>query len=53
MTKVIAILMFIKEVINDDDKMEKFKEIIYEVKELIYDIKDVINLFKKEDEQTV
>lgn len=53
MTKVIAILMFIKEVINDEDKMTKFKEIIYEVKELIYDIKDVVNLFKKDDEQAI
>lgn len=41
------ILTFIKEIIGNEEKMGKFKEIIKDVKELISDIKNVIELIKK------
>ena len=40
------ILVFIKDLIGDSTKMEKFKEVIADIKELIKDIKDVIKLTK-------
>lgn len=43
------ILAFIKELISDNEKMGKFREIIMDIKELIYDIKDVISFFKKNE----
>lgn len=51
MTKFIEILNFIKEIITDETKMAKFREIVADIKELIADIKDVVNFLKK-DEQT-
>lgn len=46
--KFIEILAFIKEIIADDNKMEKFREIVADIKELVSDIKDVVGFFKKE-----
>lgn len=42
----INILGLIKDLISDNEKMEKFKEIVTDVKELISDIKDVLKLVK-------
>lgn len=47
MEKFIVIINFIKEVIADEAKMAKFREVIADIKELIADIKDVVNFFKK------
>lgn len=41
------ILTFIKDLIGNEEKMGKFKEIVKDVKELISDIKNVIELIKK------
>lgn len=49
MTKVVEILAFIKEIIADDAKMAKFKEVVTGIKELVADIKDVVGFFKKEE----
>lgn len=46
--KFIEILAFIKEIIADDNKMSKFREIVADIKELVSDIKDVVGFFKKE-----
>lgn len=46
--KFIEILAFIKEIITDDNKMTKFREIVADIKELVSDIKDVVGFFKKE-----
>ena len=46
--KFIEILAFIKEIIADDNKMAKFREIVADIKELVSDIKDVVGFFKKE-----
>lgn len=46
--KFIEILAFIKEIIADDNKMTKFREIVADIKELVSDIKDVVGFFKKE-----
>ncbi|MGN0014796.1 MAG: hypothetical protein ACI37T_05200 [Candidatus Gastranaerophilaceae bacterium] len=43
------ILAFIKEIITDNEKMSKFKEVVTDLKELIYDIKDVVGFFKKNE----
>ncbi len=51
MTKVIEILAFIKEIIADDAKMAKFREVVADIKELISDIKDVVGFFKKEEKE--
>ena len=48
--KFIEILAFIKEIIADDNKMAKFKELVADIKELVADIKDVVNFFKKEEQ---
>lgn len=42
----IDILTFIKDLISDPEKLNKFKEIIADIKELINDIKDVIAAIK-------
>ncbi|HIS88945.1 TPA: hypothetical protein IAA87_05950 [Candidatus Avigastranaerophilus faecigallinarum] len=42
----VDILAFLKELITNQEKLGKFKEIISDVKELIKDIKDVIALIK-------
>ena len=49
MIKFVEILNFIKEIIADEAKMAKFREIVADIKELIADIKDVVNFFKKEE----
>ena len=36
------ILLLVKELISDGEKMSKFKEIITDLKELIKDVKDLI-----------
>lgn len=38
----------IKELIGNDEKMSKFREIVADIKELVNDIKDVVEIFKKE-----
>ena len=48
MTKFAEIIEFIKDIIADEAKMAKFREIVADLKELINDIKDVKNLFDKE-----
>lgn len=48
--KFVEILAFIKEIIADDAKMAKFKELVADIKELVSDIKDVVNFFKKEEQ---
>ena len=45
---IVEVLKFIKEIIPDDEKMAKFKEVVNDIKELIYDIKDVVGFFKKD-----
>lgn len=49
MTKFVEVLGFIREIIADETKMAKFREIVNDIKELIYDIKDVVGFFKKEN----
>ena len=49
MSKFIEIIDFVKDIISDENKMTKFKEVISGIKELIYDIKEVISFFKKEN----
>ena len=51
MTKFVEILNFIKEIITDEAKMMKFREIVADIKELISDIKDVSNFFKKDEKE--
>ena len=46
---IVEVLKFIKEIIADDKKMAKFKEVITDIKELVYDIKDAVEFFKKEN----
>ena len=48
MTQFAEIIEFIKDIIADEAKMNKFREIVADLKELINDIKDVKNLFDKE-----
>lgn len=43
----IDIFSFIRELISDNDKLSKFKDIVSAIKELIFDIKSVINIVKK------
>jgi len=49
--KFIEILAFIKEIIADDNKMSKFREIVADIKELVNDIKDVVGFFKKDTQE--
>ncbi len=49
MTKFVEILNFIKEIITDEAKMMKFREIVADIKELISDVKDVSNFFRKDE----
>ena len=49
--KFIEILVFIKEIIADDNKMAKFREIVADIKDLVNDIKDVVGFFKKDEKQ--
>ena len=51
MAKFLEILMFIKEIIADDAKMSKFREVIADLKELVSDIKDAVELFKRKEEK--
>lgn len=46
MNKFVEMLNFIKEIIADNEKMSKFREVIADIKELIADIKDVAGFFK-------
>ena len=48
MTKFAEIIEFIKDIIADEAKMAKFREIVADLQEVINDIKDVKNLFDKE-----
>ena len=50
MVKFLEVLSFIKEIIADEAKMSKFREVIADIKELVYDIKDVIEFFNKKNE---
>lgn len=43
------ILSFIKELVSDNEKMGKFREIIADLKELINDVKDVVGFFNKKE----
>ena len=45
---VIEFFGLIRELIGNEEKMAKFREIVTDIKELINDIKDVVNLFKKD-----
>ena len=44
--KLVDIITLIKELIADDAKMNKFREIVADIKELITDIKDAVKLIK-------
>ena len=44
--KLVDIITLIKELIADDAKMGKFREIVADIKELIMDIKDAVKLVK-------
>ena len=44
---ILDIISLIKEVISDNEKMGKFKEVVEDIKELINDIKDVIEIIKR------
>lgn len=44
--KLVDIITLIKELIADDAKMSKFREIVADIKELITDIKDAVKLVK-------
>lgn len=46
MVKFLELIGFIKDIISDETKMNKFREVVADIKELISDIKDVINSFK-------
>ena len=46
MTKFLELIGFIKDIISDEAKMNKFREVVTDIKELISDIKDVVNIFK-------
>lgn len=46
----INFIILIKEIITDNEKMAKFREVISDIKELISDIKDVMNAFKKDEQ---
>ena len=43
----IDLIALIKEVISDNEKLNKFKEVVEDIKELINDIKDVVEIIKK------
>ena len=49
MNKFIDVIEFIKEIVVDEQKMAKFKEVVIGIKELIADIKDVAGFLKRED----
>lgn len=44
--KIAEILNFIKELIGDEAKMSKFREIVADVKELAADIRDAVELVR-------
>lgn len=44
---IVDIIAFLKELISNPEKMEKFKEIVDDLKELINDIKDAVKLIKE------
>lgn len=44
---VIDFFGLIRELIGNEEKMGKFREIVGDIKELINDIKDVVALFQK------
>lgn len=44
--KIVEILNFIKELIGDETKMSKFREIVADVKELAADIRDAVELVR-------
>lgn len=37
----------VRELVGNNEKMDKFREIVADVKELIADIKDVVAMFQK------
>ena len=42
----VDVLALIKDIISDNEKLEKFREVVGDIKELIADIKDCVNFFK-------
>lgn len=42
----VDVLALIKDVISDNDKLAKFREVVADIKELICDIKDCVAFFK-------
>ena len=42
----IDVISFLKDLIADTDKLNKFKEIVADIKELIDDIKEVVAMVK-------
>lgn len=42
----VDVISFLKYLIGDSDKLNKFKEVIADVKELINDLKEVISMVK-------
>ena len=47
MGKFVDAITLIREIIADDKKMTKFREIVMDVKELLSDLKDVSLMFRK------
>lgn len=45
--KLLDVLGFIKELLADNEKMGKFREIVADIKELISDIKGIVSSFTK------
>ena len=44
--KITEILAFIRDLIADEAKMRKFREIVADIKELVCDIRDAVTLIK-------
>lgn len=42
----VDVISFLKDLIADADKLNKFKEVVADIKELINDIKDVVAMIK-------
>lgn len=44
---IVDFFALVRELIGNEEKMEKFREIIFDIKELVNDIKDAITIFQK------
>lgn len=46
---LVDIIAFLKELLSNSEKSDKFKEIITDVKELVTDVKDTVSMIKNKD----